>query len=238
MSASPVGGPESPASGWYNSGQVVQVSATPNSGYPFTGFSGGLTGTPNPQGVTMNGPVGVLAIFGSAMTHSVVSTPSAPSFSVDGTACARGVCTFAPQPGGDTLTATPTGAPTGRPAPIYHFSTTDNSIAAQEIPAPIIDQGGGNGCPWGSNGGGKYSGPTPTSGPQPAPVIDSVTLDQAGQIPAAAPVASKLFPYSVAVSCGGTLSAPALDTTFVGNGDNTASGGTINLTYNLLPLGQ
>lgn len=72
------GGSISPASGWYNNGQVVQVSATPNSGYPFTGFSGGLTGTPNPQSVTMNGPVSVMAIFG-ATTHSVSSTPSAPS---------------------------------------------------------------------------------------------------------------------------------------------------------------
>jgi hypothetical protein len=55
--------------------------------------------------------------------------------------------------------------------------------------------------------------------------------------------ASLLFPYAVAVSCGGTLDAPMLDGTYLGSGDNAAIGGiligttyvggTIYLTYNL-----
>jgi hypothetical protein len=53
-----------PASGYYSSG--VLVTASPNVGSPFTGFSGGLTGTTNPQNVTMTGPVTVTANFSTA----------------------------------------------------------------------------------------------------------------------------------------------------------------------------
>jgi len=60
----------SPATGWYNSGQVVQVSATPNAGAPCSGFSGGLTGTASPQNVTMTGPVSVTANFTTSFTLS------------------------------------------------------------------------------------------------------------------------------------------------------------------------
>jgi hypothetical protein len=62
--ASPTaGGPINPASGWYNAGVVVAVSATANSGYQFGGFSGALTGTTTPQNVTMSGPLSVTANF-------------------------------------------------------------------------------------------------------------------------------------------------------------------------------
>jgi hypothetical protein len=53
----------SPASGWYNSGAVVWVSATANPGYQFSGFSGDLTGTTTPQPLRMNGPKTVTANF-------------------------------------------------------------------------------------------------------------------------------------------------------------------------------
>jgi hypothetical protein len=62
--ASPAaGGSISPASGWYNAGSVVAVSATANSGYSFSGFSGALTGSSSPQNLTMNGPASVTANF-------------------------------------------------------------------------------------------------------------------------------------------------------------------------------
>ena len=156
------------------------------------GFSGGLSGTVNPQYVTMNQPVSVLATFGA--THSVTSTRSAPSFGVDGTACAGGTCVFAPQTGGDTLTATQTAAPTGGAAPRYEFSTTDGSVAPQAIFAPFcpVEADGcpcdpdWDGCPsvWVGGSGGLYSVFTPTRTPQPAPVISTVTLDATQQIPA------------------------------------------------------
>jgi hypothetical protein len=64
--ASPgAGGTVSPPNGtFYAAGSVVSVQETPNTGYQFAAFSGGtLTGNTNPQNVTMNGPVNVVANF-------------------------------------------------------------------------------------------------------------------------------------------------------------------------------
>jgi hypothetical protein len=60
------GGNISPASGWQNSGAPVSVSATTNSGYTFSGFSGSLTGSTNPQNVTMSAARSVTANFQSS----------------------------------------------------------------------------------------------------------------------------------------------------------------------------
>jgi hypothetical protein len=49
--------------GYYTSGSPVNVQATANAGFTFTGFSGDLTGTTNPQSITMNGPKTVTAAF-------------------------------------------------------------------------------------------------------------------------------------------------------------------------------
>ena len=58
------GGTVSPASGaFYSAGSVVGVQATANAGYRFANFSGGLTGSANPQSITMNGPANVVANF-------------------------------------------------------------------------------------------------------------------------------------------------------------------------------
>jgi len=61
------GGSISPAgSNWYPSGTGVLVSATANSGYQFTGFTGGaLSGSPALQSLTMTGPATVTANFAS-----------------------------------------------------------------------------------------------------------------------------------------------------------------------------
>ncbi len=76
--AGPAGvGSISPASGgWYNAGSVVSVSATANSGYQFTGFSGSLTGTTTPQTLTMSAASSVTAAFsaGSSSGYSYQRT--------------------------------------------------------------------------------------------------------------------------------------------------------------------
>jgi hypothetical protein len=59
------GGTISPGTGYYNSGAVVSVSATANGGFQFAGFSGALTGTTNPQNLTMSAPQAVTATFTS-----------------------------------------------------------------------------------------------------------------------------------------------------------------------------
>jgi hypothetical protein len=59
------GGTISPASNWYTSGAIVSVSATANTGYTFSGFSGSLTGTTTPQNLTMNAARSITATFTS-----------------------------------------------------------------------------------------------------------------------------------------------------------------------------
>jgi uncharacterized repeat protein (TIGR02543 family) len=58
-------------SGWngssyvYNSGSVVQLTAYPNTGYHFTGWSGDLTGAISPTNITMSGNKTITANFAS-----------------------------------------------------------------------------------------------------------------------------------------------------------------------------
>jgi hypothetical protein len=61
------GGSVLPASGFFNNGQTVQISALANKGFSFAGWtgvgSGSFTGNTNPASVTMNGPVSETAAF-------------------------------------------------------------------------------------------------------------------------------------------------------------------------------
>ena len=57
------GGSISPASEWVTSGNGVSISASANSGYQFTGFSGAFAGTTTPQILTMTAPFTVTANF-------------------------------------------------------------------------------------------------------------------------------------------------------------------------------
>jgi hypothetical protein len=61
----------------YLAGTMVQLTATPNSGSTFSGFSGDLTGTANPQTITVNAVQNVTATFASALiTKDAVSHAS------------------------------------------------------------------------------------------------------------------------------------------------------------------
>ncbi|MGP8244870.1 MAG: beta strand repeat-containing protein [Bryobacteraceae bacterium] len=89
--ASPSGdGSVTPVSGqYYNSGSVVNLQATANTGYAFAGWTGtvansGLAATT----VTMSAPETVTANFIPNVT--VASSPAGLSFSVSGTGCAPG----------------------------------------------------------------------------------------------------------------------------------------------------
>ncbi len=84
------GGGVSPGSGWYNSGERVSISATPNTGYTFSGWtgsgSGSYSGSGNPAAVTMNGPITETASFSQGnISVTVQPNPSGRSFTVDGT---------------------------------------------------------------------------------------------------------------------------------------------------------
>jgi len=56
-------GTVSPASGTYRSGVVVTLTATPASGWTFSGWSGALSGATNPTTITMNANKSVTATF-------------------------------------------------------------------------------------------------------------------------------------------------------------------------------
>ena len=60
--------PNCPFGCWYSANLGVQVTAAANPGYEFSNFSGALSGTVNPQSVTMNGPKAVTANFVAPLT--------------------------------------------------------------------------------------------------------------------------------------------------------------------------
>jgi hypothetical protein len=82
------GGTVSPASGSYSSGTVVNLSATANSGYVFTSWTGNVANANSASTtVTMNTAESVTASFSAASTVRVTvgTSPAGLSFSVDGT---------------------------------------------------------------------------------------------------------------------------------------------------------
>ncbi len=78
-----------PVSGWFNAGDGVSITATPDASYGFNGWtgsgSGSYTGWANPALITINGPITETAAFGTDVTVIVQCTPTGASFSVDGT---------------------------------------------------------------------------------------------------------------------------------------------------------
>jgi hypothetical protein len=64
----------SPVSGFFNAGAVVPVMATANAGFLFDKFTGALTGSTNPQSVTMTGPLSVVANFTQSVSSQVSVT--------------------------------------------------------------------------------------------------------------------------------------------------------------------
>ena len=65
---------------WYDSGQSAFLSASSNTGYTFSGWSGDLSGTTNPTFLVMNGPMNVTANF----TCSYSISPNTASFDSSG----------------------------------------------------------------------------------------------------------------------------------------------------------
>ena len=91
ISASPAAGGSvnatpSSTTGYYNAGTSVQLTASPNAGFQFGNWTGGLSGGTNPQSLTMTAPRNVTANF------SVSNSP----------------CSFTLSPGSASLPATGT----------------------------------------------------------------------------------------------------------------------------------
>ena len=71
-----------PTNGTYDDGTVVALTATPNTGYQFDGWSGDATGTTNPLNITMDADKNVTAMF-SLIQYTLTTTASNGTISAD-----------------------------------------------------------------------------------------------------------------------------------------------------------
>ena len=77
---------KSPDQASYAAGTVVTLTATPNSGYTFTGWSGSASGSANPLSVTMDGNKTIAANFQAApVLTSIVVSPATISVNISST---------------------------------------------------------------------------------------------------------------------------------------------------------
>jgi hypothetical protein len=72
------------SSGYYNAGVSVQLTASPNGTYQLSNWSGDLSGSTNPQSITMNAPHTVTADF-DIPSCSITLTPSSTALPATGT---------------------------------------------------------------------------------------------------------------------------------------------------------
>ncbi|HEX7608393.1 MAG TPA: amidase domain-containing protein [Candidatus Cryosericum sp.] len=134
---------KSPNLSSYASGTVVTLTATPNPGYIFTGWSGDLTGSTNPTTITMTGNKTVIANFtagvhlpGDIMFTSPSTTETGSSIVVSGSA-------FGPPPAGvlvvtvknlsNLMAITPTITPGLIPCAATSFTTAAVTAASLGI---------------------------------------------------------------------------------------------------------
>jgi uncharacterized repeat protein (TIGR02543 family) len=75
---------KTPDQATYTSGTVVTLTATPASGYTFTGWSGGLSGTTNPVAITMDANKTVTATFTLNTQREIELTIGSSTMYVDG----------------------------------------------------------------------------------------------------------------------------------------------------------
>ncbi len=129
--------------GNYNSGTSITLTATPATGFGFTSWTGGVTGSANPTNFTITGNTSVTANFTAncyTLTKTVVpdTTSSPPAPSASGSINA-------------TLTGSPNGACAGAnqytyntqlqlqavPAANYSFSSWSGAVTGTSNPTPL-----------------------------------------------------------------------------------------------------
>jgi hypothetical protein len=83
------------ADGFYDQDTSVELTAVPGANFSFSGFSGALTGTVNPQSVTMSAPRSVTAAFTAVV---VDTTPPEISISAPANGATADLSSFPPAP--------------------------------------------------------------------------------------------------------------------------------------------
>ena len=120
-----------PSSSQYVSGTVVQLTANPNVGWQFSGWSGDITGTSNPASITMTSNKAVTATF--------TQIPYTLTTSIIGTCCQVNVSpNQASYRYGDTVTLT------AIPASNWAFSNWMGDLSGNANPATITMNGNKN----------------------------------------------------------------------------------------------
>ncbi len=137
------GGTVTPPSGWYNSGQIVTITANPNVGYTFASWSGSGTGSysglVNPRNITMGGAISQTANFNqNSVLVTVQTNPPGRTFRIDGTSYTT-INTFSFLPGTSHLFAADSIQPGNAGRRYVWTSWSDSGARSHNFVAPGKD---------------------------------------------------------------------------------------------------
>ena len=116
-----------PAGDTYQEGTVVTLTATPDEGYEFTGWSGDLSGTDNPVSITMDGDKEITALFTLIPSYTLTITAENGTVVID--------------PVGDTYQEGTVVTLTATPDEGYEFSGWSGDLSGIDNPDSIIMDG-------------------------------------------------------------------------------------------------
>ena len=130
---------KNPSQATYNYGATVQLNATPDAGYKFTGWSGDATGLTNPVTVTMNSNKNVTANFVldaftlnvSAINGTTVKSPSLATYNNGA------IVQITATPNSGFIFSSWSGDATGNTNPLNVTMNSNKNIIANFIAAPI-----------------------------------------------------------------------------------------------------
>ena len=132
--AGSVGASPSSADGFYNAGQVVQLTASANAGYQFLAWSGDAAGTISPTNVTLSAPRSVAANFVPLTT--ITTSPAGLRLVIDGSAYVT-PAVFPWIPGSVHLLSAPVRQDSGSSRYDY-VSWSDGAVATHSISVPGV----------------------------------------------------------------------------------------------------
>jgi len=131
-------GTVSPSGGIYDEGTVVTLTATPNTGYQFSHWSGDAGGSANPINVTMDSDKNIVANFTAVPTYSLTTsvTGSGSVSPASGNFEQGSVVTLTATPSSGYIFSSWSGDISGTANPINVTMNSDKSITANFVPVP------------------------------------------------------------------------------------------------------